>query len=646
MHSVDTRVENARPSPARQSRSLRSEKVALKGEYRRGERGEYDDSMSSGQDWKHLLQSYFRMGVLVLIGFLVTYTAVTSSDVRRVSQDREPSRPQTELTVKQDSRPTSRAPQIRNAAGQPAGWAGRECFRHSLLPNSHRLSVMCATGEGASADQVAVVLKDGKGRRVTRDHCPLVNEGCGFWKIGNWTNLKNELQPIDVRKLENQFLLAVDEQWSLTEGAQPRCSLQHLDRTAGETDLNGVKFDKRIIPTTGAGSKKGPSPQEDFVLSFPSCRFRYWSWAEVIGLLRSSSVQGTRPIIFSGDSMVRQMFLRLIAFLRRQSTVFEQPLHGNMRYCLYRTGDHLQYQLWKYWSNEALRAKIASSRKRVPLNVHFEPGPEMEDCQHDAFLQLDFVWDPFQSQYNESIRSHGPAVQIHSFMYWAWGPNMGPFDPQGILRYLNFTATYLKQEVLSTAVTDLLERVNLTDRRAVEHWLHHHRFQLLYVLVPLDLTGRPRRADPSSPPSTPQPTARVDVTIPERNQIVRGWAQKTQEELREEFRLQIQKRWSSKGSTAKTPGVTYPSLEWVEPLTRALVQVTAVDFPALIAAAGADNLPRKDGHFMCGFNPKVPDHIESASGDGSGCTDPTNMALVQWMLSLLVADRPVSLLRL
>ena len=76
------------------------------------------------------------------------------------------------------------------------------------------------------------------------------------------------------------------------------------------------------------------------MLRFKSCVFKQFTHsAEILAILRKISQR--EPIVFTGDSLVRNLFLRIVAAIRRQHTVFEHPFQTDARYIVTTHGDEL-----------------------------------------------------------------------------------------------------------------------------------------------------------------------------------------------------------------------------------------------------------------------------------------------------------------
>ena len=129
------------------------------------------------------------------------------------------------------------------------------------------------------------------------------------------------------------------------------------------------------------------------------CRLRQFSREEVVGLLYLLSENNTRPILISGDSLMRQLFFTIVSYLRGQD---EQPFEhavgtAEITYVVYNT------------SSDAIIIRPRKEFKKpkpdrngkVPVNAlrRFRSGRQApifryhKHTENDPILQLDFVWE-------------------------------------------------------------------------------------------------------------------------------------------------------------------------------------------------------------------------------------------------------------
>lgn len=165
--------------------------------------------------------------------------------------------------------------------------------------------------------------------------------------------------------------------------------------------------------------------------------FRYFTSLEALAVLRhaanggsnirvdttnSDAPQRGRGILFTGDSMMRQLWLRLVALLRGQRFISEHYFHHDGLYVLRRTGDAI-IPLANDADKEVPSVRLVLDaffpgylrRPKKPLSLFDANG---DDDGGEVLLAMLFLWDPKPSTFRVDFRAIKPYVHIASFMYW------------------------------------------------------------------------------------------------------------------------------------------------------------------------------------------------------------------------------------
>ena len=133
----------------------------------------------------------------------------------------------------------------------------------------------------------------------------------------------------------------------------------------------------------------------------------------------AKSLHGKR-IIFTGDSIIRQMYLRLIDVLRNDRPLLEDSIEVVEHY--YHTDSY-------YAANSTSDALLLSQGIPAPLPVR------------KPLFELLFVWDPFPLKYVKHPYALKPTHIIAGFMYW-WKPK-DPFTYTD--GYFNHMTSFLEE---------------------------------------------------------------------------------------------------------------------------------------------------------------------------------------------------------
>eukprot|EP00759_Apiculatamorpha_spiralis_P057632 PhF_6_TR8729/c0_g1_i2/m.13721 len=141
-----------------------------------------------------------------------------------------------------------------------------------------------------------------------------------------------------------------------------------------------------------------------------SCKLRSMR-SGVVDIL--NAVKNRKRIVFTGDSMMRQLYLRIISLIRKEPTHAEHYFHQDSVYVLTESGDEL---------------------------IVFTDKGKRSQSFPDALLVMYFLWDPKPSVYRkEAFTEFNPDIIIAAFMYW-WQPKDKTTD---VDQYLHALQTYL-----------------------------------------------------------------------------------------------------------------------------------------------------------------------------------------------------------
>lgn len=363
-------------------------------------------------------------------------------------------------------------------------WEPKECHPQSAF--THHSSKLCAKYTPASpwVDQ----------------HMLCRVDGCGMWRRGIWRS------PLDAEEMD-RFSVSV-----MNRLAARGCKPEHF---TADVNFDTAKFDHRDE------------------LHNRLCDFQYLDPVELLAVLRKLSAG--RRIIICGDSMMRNLFMRLVALLRGQRLVVEHYFGNDAQYTVFPEGDLLQ----------------VTAQGSFNSSVHFKPG-------RDAILNVYYFRDTDQTMWRPEPLSEAAPLVIYSFMYWWHGQNAG------------------------TVLQPFLQRWERRIRESPET-------TFVFLTAPI-----PTVANYS------------DQKLCDKEQC--------------ELRNTVTKHFF------RAPGIANIAHRF-----------NLVDFDG-IATVGPW-IPKKDAlHYQCSFDPFFPNPIsDRPRGDGKGCLDPMNHALLQWIVHLWVA---------
>ncbi|KAJ9448195.1 hypothetical protein DIPPA_03911 [Diplonema papillatum] len=144
--------------------------------------------------------------------------------------------------------------------------------------------------------------------------------------------------------------------------------------------------------------------------SLPKCSLHMFSRNDILSLLKG------KRVLFTGDSMMRQMYIRLIAFLRGETVIGEHYYHTDSYYAINDDEDVLKVM------------------EGLPKQQLLKSGAPL--------FEMLYMWDPFPQKFKRSFSAIKPDIHFSSFMYWWKGKD--PFS--SIDGYLSAIASHAKRE--------------------------------------------------------------------------------------------------------------------------------------------------------------------------------------------------------
>jgi hypothetical protein len=226
-----------------------------------------------------------------------------------------------------------------------------------------------------------------------------LTDRCGMWASGHWATAAG-----DVRTLTAEVLAA----------AMPH--KRRWRRTSRCTDVN---------------------------FRTHNCSLLSWSGLELRAVLHRTTGGGTRPMVIAGDSMARQLALRLVHMVRsglpghsecQRPNVMEHYFHTDFTYIVSPAGDELIVQ---HEMARKLPVKCRTDRNAV-----------------DALFRLCFVWDSYQSKYApgrtaDAALRYEPGIMVALPSYhWALNAKGAASQADDIHRQLHHVYGVLKDEPL------------------------------------------------------------------------------------------------------------------------------------------------------------------------------------------------------
>ena len=282
-------------------------------------------------------------------------------------------------------------------------WKGTTCLEHQIshIDNS-KIRSKCAHVNST----------------ISRTYCERIRRGpqpvCGHWSKGRFEN------PISDEQINHRVTYA------------------HTGAPCRRRDLN--------IPLTAQIRDElfyhANEEQSFFQLMRRDCILPEMNRGSLLQTLRSaagfSSSSPNRDTaaasaLFTGDSMMRQLWLRLVAVLRDEDVFSEHYFHFDGLYVITRNGD----QMVPLRDNAAIDplsalvlrkhfpgARWLSSQQKVDAGLA-EGGPQPDD--EILFASL-YQWDPEPKRFRKDFIAIRPRLHLSSFMYWWKGSAADEFQ--------------------------------------------------------------------------------------------------------------------------------------------------------------------------------------------------------------------------
>jgi len=309
-----------------------------------------------------------------------------------------------------------------------------------------------------------------------------------------------------------------------------------------------------------------------------------------------------RPILFSGDSVTRQLFLRLVWMIRSPTpdslpaemnrTVAEHYFHSDATYVVTRDGDLLvpHYD----HSNDTIPACDAKLMSR-----------------EDVLLAVCFVWDPFQELATRTVDALAmlqPNAVVHIVtLQWfqlatGKGKHKRPIHPHAILTQLRMMSNVF----MSSDGVQAVEKLAAVRRPTAELRMMEERafpgtrnanatMRLVLISVPDIALGKSR--------------AKHGVYLVQRNAVLKGWVQ-----------------WAA--STFRDTPVRVSLLDWAaHPVA---INSTRCDFVHFMCTGSPALIVKYDG--------RVLDRIEWMRSPCGACTDAPDVVLLRGVMGALLAS--------
>eukprot|EP00758_Cryptobia_borreli_P008450 Tbor_TRINITY_DN5388_c3_g1::TRINITY_DN5388_c3_g1_i8::g.4383::m.4383 len=316
----------------------------------------------------------------------------------------------------------------------------------------------------------------------------------------------------------------------------------------------------------------------------------------------------SRGILFSGDSMMRQLFLGIINSIRGETVTSEHYFHIDALYLVKsirrndkkQSGTNNKRNTPRYTDELIVLTNDNKKKYQKILRRYFkgylsdgeyiieEPVSDMHD---DVVLAMMFIWDIMPSAMRKeplSMQRHrSVSVHVASFMYW-WN-NKGNLSE--VIPYLNA----VERNLFPSAEGDTYMSSLIPSTTFV------------YVTVPW---------------TAPKTFGGVDDHIrKERNDYVKTWIQS----IRKRNKITPFYRYGTRSPLLLDFAAIAAS---IRPVSLGGKHV-GTNGHLLIPKTG-DNI-----HYGCIWTPKYPIPINAQKYNSNGCKDPMNAAVGQWLLHLL-----------
>ncbi|EKG04910.1 hypothetical protein TCSYLVIO_004026 [Trypanosoma cruzi] len=285
---------------------------------------------------------------------------------------------------------------INGSQGFQLGWSGRTCGPGARLIHKSLLS-RCRTFANKRGS-VSLAFCD----KILRPGPP----PCGFFVGGKFKQPLRLLGLSELKQLRGDGRFEACASRRMYDGVQSNSTLHAVD--------------------VGDGSSFAFEVRPAFCPSY-----RYFSPLEALSILHHASIgRNGHGIIVTGDSMLRQLLLRLMFFLRGEEVFAEHEFHCDALYVVYEDRDELI---------------LSFTCAYAALIETYFPGYQghmknKTSCAH--FLQSErvvaiflYLWDPLVNDFREdAFRIRSPPVHLASFMYW-W--QRGEERLGGLTRYFH-----------------------------------------------------------------------------------------------------------------------------------------------------------------------------------------------------------------
>lgn len=332
-----------------------------------------------------------------------------------------------------------------------------------------------------------------------------------------------------------------------------------------------------------------------YTLRHPGCpSFHYFTHIQAMsifnGIANRSAARGGRAVLFSGDSLIRQLFLNVVALLRHEPVVTDFYSHTDYIYIAYPSRDVF---------NEVAALHMT---EHCSIIVHWLPGllkgrkkrpvwcPPSTITEEPLFVLL-FLWDVTPAAPREEIFLIPVSLHVGGYFLWWYGSS----DPNAAQAPGGMAGAPVNISIVPF----------LTRMASLLAWQKQRKF--VWLTTPQIAEGHSLLLKLGS--------------LYERNERMR--------------------RWVREGIGYDVPlTVTTPSTQAARADNQSIrtVQRLVVDFAGIVALGKAKGITgRSDGlHQTCGWLPSRPGPIKSLNPNGQHCRDPINAAVVQWLLHLMV----------
>ncbi|CUG93484.1 GPI-anchored surface protein, putative [Bodo saltans] len=452
-------------------------------------------------------------------------------------------------------------------------WHAGECF--NTLLHSKKLVGDCRQGDQSGAPVYLPYCKAilNRSQSVAQAHGDesLVSPVCGQFGTGtfspaiqvlsqeHWNPLKDHMKAKEGCFDDLLFRTAINR------SQQAHLRFTDLDRKpSGVAESKLLRVSSCTTPTSDGEGDRGT--------------FSYFTPTELVTILHRASIgKNGRGILFTGDSMMRQLMLRIVFFIRRERHFSEHYFHQDGLYILRERGDALTVL------DGAGKAATAS------LLHQFYPGYLTEgnsnirkDQDHpdgDVLLALMFQWETKPSVFRSDFRRMSSIpLHIAAFMYW-W-QNKDPLTD--IEQYMRAVEQHVQSEEPTFAAAKQTKD---------------------YIFV-------------TTPWTSPKLFGGVEPQVRiARNEKISKWVN--------------DRRGAAEELTNSANGVApiTPTTRW-----------SLLDFSSI---AEVEHMPKtKDGiHYMCIWTPKYHEVVTHQKYNYNGCRDPMGLAVVQWLAHIVVTGQ-------